>query len=185
MTLKKFFKIISSLVLVLTLIGNITYAYSLDDVKQDYKKVKIKKHSGVTDAGRKINWREGKIMKLQTPTNGNLTVLTFYLYELPNSKYVDVELYHNNPRYAFWDRLTLGDGKRAYDVLPATIPKRGSDGAGWIVEKLTFRINNRTDFFKWKNAVQIRAKGQNYYTDFVIKKEYPDVMRVIEKFLFE
>lgn len=182
---KKILKIISSVALVFTLMGNVTYAYSLDNVKQDYKKIKIKKHSGVTDAGYKVDWREGKIMKLYTPTNGNLTILEFYLYEFPNDKYVEIKLSHTNPSWALWDRLTLGDGKRAYDIFPIEKPRRGLNN-GWTVEILKFRIRNRNDFYKLKNAIQVRAKGKNYYTDFVIKKdEYSSVMNVIERFLFE
>ena len=183
---KRIFGMLLSFIVIISLLGNVTYAYSLDDVKHDYKRFKIKKHSGILDSGRQINWREGQIMKLQSSSNGNLTMLRFYLYETPTSKYVEIKLYHTSPGWAFWDRLTLGDGNTSYDIFPVYAPARGLAGLGWIAEQLTFRINNRNDFYKWKNAIQVRVKGQKYYDDFVIKKdEYNAVMRVTERFLFE
>ena len=47
-------------------ITNIAYAYSLNDVKQDYHRFKIKEESYTADSGQVMHSRYGKIMTLKT-----------------------------------------------------------------------------------------------------------------------
>ena len=58
-------------------ITNIAYAYSLNDVKQDYHRFKIKEESYTADSGQVMHSRYGKIMTLKTDA-ADIVELNFY-----------------------------------------------------------------------------------------------------------
>ena len=171
--------------LTLSFIGNCTVnAYSIDDVKRDNPKFKIKKYSYYNDAGSLVQYRKGNFMKLHSLQDYFVT-LEFNLvqFDTSNVKYVEIIAHSELDSWAFWNRLTLGDGQNAYNVYPYYKPQRSVAGGVVVtVEHLVFIIQNEKELQPWLNAKQIRLKGDEYYADF---NWHPYVVPIIKKFLTE
>lgn len=180
---KLFIVIISMLVVCIT---NIAYAYSLNDVKQDYHRFKIKEESYTADSGQVMHSRYGKIMTLKTDA-ADIVELNFYLGELNEKKYVTVIALFYGDSWMLMNRLTIGDGTNAYDLYPNEKPTRMLEGRH-TSERMKFYLlgNDYATFNKWKNAKIIRVKGDSLYSEYEIDPaEYTAVMNVIQKYLFE
>lgn len=168
------------------LFNHFAYAYSLDDVKKDYPKFKIKARSFQSDTGNTIKYREGKIMKVSSGVGA--PAMQVDLVEGENGhKNVTIYVLYSGSEWRFWDRVTIGDGRNAYDVFPDRKPYRTTDEGTRLVpifEQLTFYINNEWSFRQWEKAKQIRVKGEGYYYDIPFNQaEYNSVMSVIKRFL--
>lgn len=164
---------------------NISYAYTLDDIKRDYPKVKIEKETTQNDAGKTDTYRKMRLMKLPTDNSG--LKLEFWLYEKNNYlKYVNVYATWYGDYWCFWNRITVGDGTNSYDIYPDWKPVREVDGRH-VCEQLSFSIHDINKFNLWNNAIQIRIKGDEYYNTFYMPEvnAYKTDMNIIKRFLFE
>lgn len=158
-------------------------AYSLDDVKKDYPKLKIKTNKYKDDTGRLITSRSMKIMKLYGESSDHIT-LTLWLMEKNYIKFCRTVVHHSNTDWLFLNKLTIGDGNHAFDIRPAYEPTRERSGSYFVEETVVFDIWTRNEFSLWKNAKQLRIKGR-YYDDFSIDpKECDAVMSIVNKYLF-
>ena len=79
-TLKKVFSIFTLVIVFSSIITNTVLAYSLDDVKKDYPKLKIETDKYKDDTGLLITSRSMKIMKLYGENSSHIT-LTLWLME--------------------------------------------------------------------------------------------------------
>lgn len=167
------------------LLSNIAYAYTLDDLKKDYPKIKIKEESSRNDAGKVDNYRKVRLMKLGTNHSG--LKLEFWLFEKNNYlKYVNVYATWYDYDWRFWNHITIGDGMKSYDIYPDWQPYREVEGR-YVYEQLSFSIHDFDKWKLWSNAVQIRIKGDKYYNTFYMpsSEAYKGDMDIIRKYLWD
>lgn len=181
------FRIITCLTFILSFTCS-AYAYNLSDVKKDYPKLKIKTTKGVNDYGNNYVLSYADILVLKASSAGT-NKLTFTLVEKDGfPSHVLVTHYYSDLRdyssWMYWNRITIGTGTSSVDVYPVSTPSYWTTNLS-LFEQIDYQIREYSDFDKWKNAILIRAKGQQYYCDFKINQQkYKAVMDTIERFLF-
>jgi len=183
--MKKFSVLFLLVMGVFVLSFNTSQAYSLDDIKKDYPKVKIKKETFKNDAGKNTTYRSIKLMQFGTSNPG--LKLYFYLREKDFiHKWVVVHASWYDYEWAFWNRITIGDGVNSHDIYPEDQPSRGMNGR-FVGENLYFNINDLKKWKLWNSARQIRIKGSKYYADFNMPKQdvYQANMKIIYRYLWE
>lgn len=185
--MKKVFIILCRLLaLNVFLFNHFAYAYSLDEVKKDYPKFKIKSHSEQSDTGNTIRVREGKIMNLSSEVGA--PEMNIHLVEREDGyKNIAIFVYYSGSEWRFWDQVTIGDGVNTYNIFPDLKPYCSTEEGtrlAPIFEKLTFYIDNEWNFRQWEKAKQIRVKGESYYYNIPSNQaKYNGVMFVIKRFL--
>lgn len=170
------------LLLAFTFMCSSAYAYSLDDIKNDYPELEIKT----------LNNDNGTItrsIKLFSLTSGrnlfNKEDLSFQISEYPNgTKRVMIEvLYHGYNRF-YLKNLALNGG--IWEYFPKPGFKRYAPVKNTSLESMAIFLDDKQDIHDWKNAKSIQIHGYYDYIDIPTDTPtYKEYMNVIERFLFE
>lgn len=181
--LKKILSVFTLVLVFSSLVASTSFAYSLDDVKKDYPKLKIETTKYKDDTGRLITSRSMKVMKLYGEHDSHVT-LTLWLMERNYIKFCRAVVFYRGTDWVLFNKLTIGDGSHAFNISTPYEPTRERSGSYFVEETVVFDIWTRSEFSLWKKAKQLRIKGR-YYDDFCIDPvEYDAVMSLVNKYLF-
>ena len=174
------------LVLAFTFMCSSAYAYSLDDIKNDYPALEIKyidNKNGTTTRYidlHKISYSEG----YDNPFGVNQII--FSLEEYPNNtKALQIAFYYLGVERIFFNKVTLGTETDSYDFYPST-PLKTKPVKTAFLEQMCIFVYNDQDFNKWENAKLIQIMGET--KQFCISTgtiDYAVCMNTIRRFLFE